>query len=89
MNDRSERENRQSIIVEINEKEVGVPEDFGSSPDEMLESIGWEVNGVKDWCVYRKDGEKCLLTPDDECSEPMVVSEGDEFVVVPDTVTGG
>lgn len=75
------------LQIEINGQDIGVRDDFGSSPEELLKAIGWEVDGVQDWRIYRNDAY--VLTPEHECSDPMVVSDGDEFVVVPQYVTGG
>lgn len=83
----ADREDTEVLQITINGQDIGVRVDFGSSPSELLEAIGWEVDGVKDWRVYRNDAY--VLTPEQECSEPMIVSDGDEFVVVPQYVTGG
>ncbi|WP_330633750.1 hypothetical protein [Halocatena halophila] len=84
MTDKSDTE---TLIITINGQDIGVRADFGSSPEELLEAIGWKVDGVKSWTVYRD--ESYVLTDEHECSEPMVVSDGDEFVVVPETTIGG
>lgn len=75
------------VIIQINGQDVIVPKDFGSSADELLEEIGWESEGAKEWQIYRDDGGR--ITSEDKCGEPMVISEGDEFVIIPKTVTGG
>lgn len=79
-------ETAQTLIITVNSKEIGVPADFGSTPREFLDALaGWEQN--REWDVYRVDGPS-KLDESDLCTEPMVVSEGDEFVVVPRYVGG-
>lgn len=79
-------ETARSLIVTVNGTEVGVPDDFGSTPREFLDALGgWEHE--LEWDVYRV-GALAKLAEGDRCTEPMVVSEGDEFVVVPRYVGG-
>lgn len=77
-----------TIKVVVNDKHYTVPDDFGCTPDEFAEECGYTV---KDWGVFRvghlDDG--ATVTEDDRCTEPMVVDDGDEFLIVPRYVTGG
>jgi len=78
-----------SLTVTVNNEEVTVPEDFGATPQEFAEAAGY--NADREWNVYRtgdlRDGAR--LTDDDRCSEPMVVSDGDEFAIIPRYTTDG
>ena len=74
-------ETEQTLIITVNSQKIAVPADFGSTRREFLDALaGWE--GDREWDVYRVDGPS-KLDESDRCTEPMVVSEGDEFVVVP------
>lgn len=79
-------ESQQTLIITVNSQKIAVPADFGSTSDEFLDALsGWEQS--REWDVYRVDGPS-KLDESDLCTEPMVVSEGDEFVVVPRYVGG-
>lgn len=75
-----------TLLITVNNTEVGVPNDFGSTPREFLTALGWSE--AKEYDVYR-DSMGAKLDEDDRCGEPMVVSEGDAFVVVPRYVDDG
>lgn len=76
----------ESLLVTVNNAEIAVPNDFGSTPREFLDALsGWEQ--AREWDIYRVDGP-AKLDEDDRCEEPMVVDEGDEFVIVPRYVGG-
>lgn len=77
------------LTVTVSEREETIPADFGCTPQEFAEACGY--NSKKDWRVFRADipytGDK--IPPEHECDEPMVVDDGDEFVVIPEYVGGG
>lgn len=77
-----------TIHVIVNEKHHNVPQDFGNTPEEFAEACGYTV---REWHVFRvghlEDGEKA--TSEDRCTEPMVVDDGDEFLLLPKYVMGG
>ena len=75
-----------TLLVTVNNSEVAVPADFGSTPREFLTALGWSEQ--REYDVYR-DSMGAKLDEDDRCDEPMVVSGGDEFVVVPRYVDDG
>jgi hypothetical protein len=80
-------EKESTLTVTVNKQEQEIPDDFGSTPEEFLEACGYDGDDDK---VYRVTdlSKRELLTSDDVCKEPMVVSDGDEFVVIPSFVDG-
>ena len=84
-----EDEPTEDLAVSVNDNEVLVPNDFGSSAEEFVAALGWD-DSVREYDVYRLDGTRdgARLAPEDKCDEPMVVSEGDRFAVVPRYVGG-
>ena len=78
----------ESITVIVNNMEQDVPCDFGSTANEFLEAVNYPPD---EYDVYRngvREKNGALLATA-KCSEPMVVSEGDKFTVIPKYVTGG
>ena len=77
----------EALTVTVNKREYEIPADFGSDPQAFAEACGY--NDSEEWRVYRQDDPKMRTGPEDRCSEPMVVSDGDRFVIIPAYITGG
>ena len=78
----------ETLTVTVNNLEREIPHDFGSSAQEFLRALNYPPT---EYDVYRegvreKDG---ALLATAKCGEPMVVSSGDEFTVIPKFVEGG
>lgn len=77
------------LTVTVNKREEEIPEDFGSTPREFLEAVGYGDQKEYDLFMVTDIRDGANLTEEDKCSEPLVVSDGDEFVAIPKYVTGG
>jgi len=77
-----------TITVVLNGEETELSDDFGATPEEFLEDVWGNSLPHK---LYRVDDlpAGADVTEEHRCSEPLVVSEGDEFLAVPKYVTGG
>ena len=78
----------ETLTVTVNNLDREVPHDFGSSAREFLEALNYppEKYDVYRESVREKDG---ALLATAKCDEPMVVSSGDDFTVIPKYVEGG
>ena len=77
-----------TISVTVSGQDREIPRDFGSSAGEFARACGYTG---REYDVYRVGhlDAGADVKPEDKCGEPMVVDDGDEFVVVPRYVTGG
>jgi len=78
----------EEITVVVNEKEETIPADFGSTPEELAMACHFDPDSKH--YVYRTDSvdDGATLTEQHRCSEPLVVDDGDEFVIVPKHMIG-
>jgi len=72
------------LTVTVNDEQIDVPNTVTTS-DEFLEAAEYPTDGVRDYQLYRIDNNE-EVGPIDGL---LVFDEGDEFVVIPRTVTGG
>lgn len=77
---------RETLTVTVNKRDHEIPADFGSTPQEFAEACGYGEH--REWRVYRQDNPKMQTGPEDRCEEPMVVSDGDRFVIIPRYING-
>jgi len=78
----------ETLTVIVNNMEREVPHDFGSSATEFLDSLNYPS---EEYSVYREGvrEKNGALLATAKCDEPMVVSDGDKFTVIPDYAEGG
>jgi len=70
------------LTVQESGTEATIPADFGCTPQEFAEACGY--NPDKEWRVFRdKPYKGSKIPPEHECDEPMVVDDGDEFIIIP------
>lgn len=75
-----------TLTVTVNKQDHEIPADFGSTPQEF--AVACEYGTRREWLVYRQPDEQRVLGPGDKCDEPMVVDDGDQFVIIPKYVGG-
>lgn len=66
------------LRIVVNGEDRFVADDFGSSPEQLLRAIEIDPKGVY---LYRED-DPVIVPERDECTTPMIVEEGDQFIVV-------
>ena len=74
------------LTVHVNGLSEVISDDFGSTAEEFIGEM-WDTVDPSRFELYRVPEEGRAIAREQLCGEPLVVDDGDEFIIIPKYVT--
>ena len=74
------------ITVYVNGLAEAITDDFGSSAEEFIDKM-WDTVDPSRFELYRVSEKGRTIAREQLCGEPLVVDDGDEFIIIPKYAT--